>query len=200
MKNIRKEVSIWLQICIIIGIWILVLYFSLPNLEINFEAIKKLPDVISIYVILVIIFDLWAWKLPIFQKWLVPFPNLQGTWEGKINSTWINPKTNKPLKPILALLVIKQSFSSVSCTLHTEESCSYSNTAQISKNDQTGVLELSFNYSNKPKASVRHRSEIHDGAAILKIINGKPLRAEGEYWTSRKTTGDIFLKFKSKKI
>jgi len=48
--------------------------------------------------------------------------------------------------------------------------------------------------------AVRERSEIHDGAAILKIIRKPDFILTGEYWTSRKTRGDIKLKFESREI
>lgn len=50
------------------------------------------------------------------------------------------------------------------------------------------------------KANVRDRSEIHDGAAILKVVIDQEKRLEGEYWTSRKTTGDLSVKFISRKL
>ncbi len=84
--------------------------------------------------------------------------------------------------------------------MYSAESSSWSNTAQISEDDDSGTLRLSYNYTNRPKAAIRERSEIHDGAAILRIIKAPTLTLEGEYWTSRKTTGDMRLIFKSRKI
>ena len=45
----------------------------------------------------------------------------------------------------------------------------------------------------------RDRSAIHDGAAILRFISEPEKSLKGEYWTSRKTTGDINVKFISKR-
>lgn len=83
---------------------------------------------------------------------------------------------------------------------YTDESNSFSNTSQIIEDDESGIFRLSYNYTNRPNASVRDRSAIHDGAAILRVIPGTERKLEGEYWTSRKTTGDIHLKFVSKKV
>ena len=200
MKNIHKEILVWIQLVSFVAIWAAVLFFSRTSLKIEWEAIKKLPDVVTIYVLLVLIFTNWAWRLPIFKGWLVPFPDLQGTWKGTLQSTWIDPATSQKIQPKDVMLVIKQTFSNISCVMYTDESNSFSNTAQINQDDDSGIFRLSYNYTNRSKANVRDRSVIHDGAAILKVITEPEKSLEGEYWTSRKTTGDISVKFISKKL
>jgi len=200
MKNIRKEILVWIQLVSFVAIWAAVLFFSRTSLKIEWEAIKKLPDVVTIYVLLVLIFTNWAWRLPIFKGWLVPFPDLQGTWKGTLQSTWIDPATSQKIQPKDVMLVIKQTFSNISCVMYTDESNSFSNTAQINQDDDSGIFRLSYNYTNRSKANVRDRNAIHDGAAILKVITEPEKSLEGEYWTSRKTTGDISVKFISKKL
>ena len=200
MKNIRKEILVWIQLVSFVAIWAAVLFFSRTSLKIEWEAIKKLPDVVTIYVLLVLIFTNWAWRLPIFKGWLVPFPDLQGTWKGTLQSTWIDPATSQKIQPKDVMLVIKQTFSNISCVMYTDESNSFSNTAQINQDDDSGIFRLSYNYTNRSKANVRDRSVIHDGAAILKVITEPEKSLEGEYWTNRKTTGDISVKFISKKL
>jgi len=200
MKNIRKEIFVWIQLGLFVVIWVAVLLISGSTMEISWDAIKKLPDVVTIYVLLTLLFTKWAWRLPIFSGWLVPLPDLQGTWKGTLQSTWIDPKTNQKIPPKDITLVIRQTFSNISCIMYTDESDSFSNTAQINEDDESGIFRLSYNYTNRPKANIRDRSAIHDGAAILKVIMGTEKKLEGEYWTSRKTTGDISVKFVSKKI
>lgn len=200
MKNIRKEIALWLQVGTFLAVWVAILFFSGIEFRINWEALKKFPEVIAIYSVLHLLFAKWAWRFRIFRGWLVPYPDLEGTWEGTLESTWVDPTTGlrKPAIPIV--LVIKQSFSSISCTMDTQESTSFSNAAQISTDDESGIVRLSYNYTNRPKATVRDRSEIHDGAAILRIVTEPQRALEGEYWTSRKTTGDMRLTFKSRKL
>ncbi|PKN52844.1 MAG: hypothetical protein CVU55_06385 [Deltaproteobacteria bacterium HGW-Deltaproteobacteria-13] len=200
MKNIRKEIKVWLQLGSFVVIWASVLLVSKVPLVIGWEAIKKLPDAITIYVILALIFTKWAWRLPIFKGWLVPFPDIEGTWKGTFQSTWVDSISGQkpPLKEVS--IAIKQTFSNISCLMYTDESDSYSTTAQIIEDDESGVFRLSYNYTNRSRANVRDRSAIHDGAAILKIILEPNKKLEGEYWTSRKTTGDISVKFISKEI
>ena len=69
-------------------------------------------------------------------------PDLQGTWEGELQSTWINPETKQGIPPLKMVLVIRQSFSSVSCTMFTKESESYSRAAQIAVEEGDGCDQL----------------------------------------------------------
>ena len=120
MKSIRKEILVWIQLVTFVIIWVLVLFFSKTDLKIGWEAIKKLPDVVTIYVLLVLVFTNWAWRLLIFRGWLVPFPDLQGTWKGNLQSTWIDPNTNQKISSKDVTLVIKQTFSNISCVMYTD--------------------------------------------------------------------------------
>ena len=174
--------------------------FSEVGADPVWNAIKKIPTVISIDFGLWIIFVRWAWKCRIFQGGLVPFPILEGTWSGLMKSTWVNPATDKTLPPIPFTLVIRQSFLTINCSIFTNESSSISYSADILVDKETNRKQLIYHYANKPQASVRNRSEIHDGTAVLDIIGGKPVEMKGEYWTSRRTTGDIEIKFVSKEL
>ena len=163
-------------------------------------AIKQIPLAISIYAIIGVIFTKWIWRWSPLQGWLIKIPDLQGTWRGELKSDWINPETQKGIDPIPVVLVVRQTFSSIKCTLMTKESTSYSTTADINIVPSGDDLYLTYNYTNRPKAVIRDRSAIHDGASILKIIRKPNKCLEGEYWTSRKTRGDINLIFESKNI
>ena len=80
--------------------------------------------------------------------------------------------------PCLTASYLKRrySFSAISCAVFTQELESYSTAAQVSREDDRGALYLNYNYTNRPKATIRDRSAIHDGAARLRIIS-KPSRS-----------------------
>lgn len=199
MKNLNKSCEIWFYIIPFVISWLLVIQLSDIAPIFDFNAIKKIPDAVMYTGIFYIIFSKYFWKHKIFHKWLVPYPNLQGTWTGVLKSTWINPKTNKSVEPIPVQFCIRQDFENIHISMYTKESSSFSQAARfILESDDT--ISLSYTYSNKPQATVRDRSEIHDGAAYLRIIESKKLRLEGEYWTSRKTTGDIIIQKTSDKL
>jgi len=198
VKNIRREAAICLQLGGFVIIWVLVLLASRAEFRINWEALKRLPEVFTIYSGIHLSFTSWAWRLRIFQGWLVPLPDLQGTWAGTAQTTWSDSTTGQSTAPLPVLLVIRQSFSSVSCVLYSKESSSFSTSAQIVCEENGLPPRLIFTYSNRPRAAVRERSKTHDGAAILRIVEGSPRVLEGDYWTDRKTTGDLGLLFRSR--
>lgn len=204
MEKINHTIRIYAQILTFLIVWwgcvFLVTKVYVPASIDLWIAIKQIPMAVTIYAILVIIFTKWLWSWKFLQGWLIKIPNLQGTWRGELKSDWINPETGKGIDPIPVILVIKQTFSSIKCTLMTKESSSYSTTADINFAPSSEDIYLTYNYTNRPKAIIRDRSTLHDGAAILKIIN-KPGRClEGEYWTNRKTRGEITLFFDSKDL
>ena len=201
MEKINNTIKIHAQIFTFLIIWGAVLLISQSYTTIDlWTAVKQIPQAISIYAIIGIIFTKWLWRWKFLQGWLIKIPDLQGTWRGELKSDWINPETGKGIDPIPMVLVIKQTFSSIKCALMTKESTSYSTTADINVVPNGEDLYLTYNYTNQPKATIQDRSAIHDGASILKIIS-KPNRClEGEYWTSRKTRGDMALTFDSKDL
>jgi hypothetical protein len=198
MKNIRHEIGLWCQAIVFLGIWVILVYVSEPELRITFGAIYEIPHVVFLYTILYLLFTTWAWRWRVFAGWLIPFPYLGGTWRGTIASTWKNPETGIQPAPIQAILVIRHKFDSISCTLFTAESESRSNAAALLLEDGSDRRVLSYNYTNDPRVSVRGRSERHTGAAILKLATQPEMRLTGEYWTSRKTTGEMEFVFESR--
>jgi SMODS-associating 2TM, beta-strand rich effector domain len=197
MDGVRKEVFLWCCIGLMLLLWVLVLVATGTPLKINWDAVKKLPDAITLFVLLSIAFTRWMWRWPIFtfKKWLVRIPDLQGTWDGQFQSTWENPETGKVIEPRRMVLVIRQTFRSISCTMFTAESVSRSRAAQVAVDEETGEVTLSYNYTNRSKATLRNRSPIHDGAAHLEVVSAPKRMLEGEYWTGRCTTGQITLSF-----
>lgn len=200
MESVKKEVLIYMSLGLMLISWVVVLHFTGTPLSINWEAVKKLPDVVTIYVILSFAFTQWLWRLRVFQGWLVRIPVVQGTWEGELQSTWVNPETKQGIPPLKMILVIRQTFTTVSCTLFTKESESFSRAAQIAVDKDTKLISLSYNYTNRSKAVIRHRSPIHDGAAHLRVVTRPPRMLEGEYWTGRCTTGTMKLHFSSDQL
>ncbi len=199
MKNIRHEMAVWGQVIVLVATWAAVLYVTNTPLQINIEALKKLPDVVVVYGILYVLFTRWGWRIPMLQGWLVPFPNLNGTWEGTLRSTWKKPEGSET-PPIPVVLVIRQQFDRINCVIYTQESMSWSTAATLYMDGDDGIKTLSYTYINQPKAAVRDRSSISNGAASLRIADGQDRRLEGEYWTDRKTTGDIEVRFKSTRL
>jgi len=200
MEKVNSTVKIYAQVVCFLVIWALVVLvsdtYSATDL---WPALKQVPTAIVIYALVGIVFVRWGWRWQFLQGWLIKVPDLQGTWRGELKSDWISSETEKRIHPIPITIVIRQTFLSINVTLMTAESSSYSTAADIGSILGGEQLCLTYTYTNRPKAIIRDRSEIHDGAAILKIVT-TPLSLEGEYWTSRKTRGDIEVKLLSRKL
>jgi predicted small integral membrane protein len=172
-----------------------IIFLITQNLDsINFtKALSHISTAISVNIILWLIFIKWLWKCKIFYPWLVPFPNLSGEWEGTLLSNY----KNKSLEPIPTSVKIEQNFFNIQIKITTGESTSYSTGATFDIDTERGLQRLFYSYQNTPKRSVRERSEIHYGTTLLSFDGFKISEMDGEYWTSRETTGEIELKRKN---
>ncbi len=200
MKNLKIQNFIWPFVIISILAWVIVLQISHIKIGISWNALKALQTVVAVDLLIWLFFYHIGWRLKIFQKWLVPFPVLCGTWKGKIVTAWTDPTSKKVPDPIEATLVIKQSFLTTSCIIYTKEMRSDSNASNFLIDPESGCVRLIYSYHSVPKASVRDRSAIHYGTAMLEFIKeGKKRVLKGSYWTDRKTTGDLEFEFYNKK-
>ncbi|CAG1769859.1 hypothetical protein BAC3_00603 [uncultured bacterium] len=201
MEKVNNTIKIYVQIITFLLIWgVVILAFEKYTPLDLWLAIKRIPLAISVYAFFGFVFIKWLWRWDLLQGWLIRVPDLQGTWRGELKSDWIDPITGKGIEPIPIVLVIKQTFSDIKCISMTKESTSYSTTAAFNSIHGTDDLYLTYNYTNRPLTTIRERSAIHDGAAILKIIKKPRQSLKGEYWTNRKTKGEMTLYFDSKNL
>ena len=176
------------------GTYIILFLITQDLKSIDFQkALSHISTTISINIVIWILFIRWGWKLKIFYPWLVPFPNLSGQWTGFIKSNW----KEKSLEPIATEVTIIQTFFNVQVRIKTGESRSYSIGASFDIDQDRGQQQIFYSYLNTPRPGVRERSEIHYGSTVLNFEGFKVTEMEGEYWTSRKTTGEIKLTKKS---
>ena len=141
-----------------------------------YDILGYTGDSIAVAAIIMAGYEKIFWKINPLEK----TPVLKKKYWGKIFSTYEQIEKN-------ATLMIKQTLLSISISVITEESKSESICASIEKIN--GEWKLSYTYLNTPKASVRNRSAIHYGTALLCVDNNKKL--EGQYYTDRNTTGDM---------
>ena len=131
-----------------------------------------------------------AWKSKLFRNWLVLIPNINGVWNGKLQSDWVDPTTNEKFPPIDVVLTIKQSLFKTSCMLNTNESSSHSITSAFLIDPESQVCRLIYAYQNDPKQTLRNQSRIHYGTATLDVKdNNNVISLEGNYFTGRGSSG-----------
>ena len=195
MKNINLRNSLFLLIGISAGIFFaLVKIQQVPELNV-INIAKLIPQIVTFDLILIWCFSSFWWKYRIFKGWLVPFPNLNGTWKGFIQTTWVDPITNSRPDPIPAILTIKQSFFTISCVMRTAEMTSRSITSSFILDKDSQRKQLLYSYDSNPAQTVKERSPQHYGTMIFDIIETPTKKLKGEYWAGRKTTGQIEMSF-----
>lgn len=158
------------------------------------EVMRLIPTVATIDGLAYAVFAKWLWRWRALQGWLVPFPDLNGTWTGSILSEWTD-ESGRRAKPIPVMLTIEQRFAGMSCVMRTAEmeSRSYAESLSVDPNDQ--VKRLCYTYTSRPKQALRDRSTPHDGTIVFSLTGTPVDRLEGEYWTQRGTRGTVSLRF-----
>jgi len=169
-------------------VWCILIVFAIRcllswnDLINNFSAYNLFGyagESISITTILVVAYEHWLWKFNPLEE----IPILFNKYDGFLISSYNNSK--RPIK-----LEIKQTLLTTSIILISGESKSKSMSSSI--DEILGEKLLTYCYLNTPNSSVRYRSEIHYGTAMICVDN--PQELKGHYYTDRKTIGDIELK------
>ena len=195
MKNLNRQRFVW------VGFVAFAFCFAALAL-VNGSSITDLYTVLRIayktipaILLMCGIFVTWGWKWRIFRGWLVPFPDLNGLWRGTLQTTWVDPATLRIPSPIDVTLAIKQSFVRISCVMRTDQMNSRSFLADFWLDGDEQIRKLGYCYFSTPRQSVREQSAPHQGTVIFEIVGSPPSRLRGEYWTDRKTTGEVELVF-----
>ena len=155
----------------------------------------------SIAVLLVIVlwgaWDRWLWRASVFQRMQFVPPRISGTWKGELRSYWTDPDTKARPPKKDAYLVIKQTFSSVSVMLLTDESQSQSQSVLAKA---TKINGLSYLYLNEPEMAADEGSHMHRGAAMFRLSDTPVAMLRGRYWTDRETKGELVFKERHPKL
>jgi hypothetical protein len=196
MKYLNRKIFIWLIILLSVGFYLLYLLCFPITEKTILNYLKPITTVVTFDAIILLLFEKWIWKCKFLHSWLVPFPNLNGTWKGYIKSNWIDPVTNKKPDPIPVILTIRQSFLHISCVMRTKEMESRNFISGFNIDENNQILRLVYSYISVPEQSIRDRSPQHKGTMSFDIIkdNGQIILI-GNYWTERQTTGKVELTF-----
>jgi hypothetical protein len=196
MKNLNGRRFAFVIFAVFVLCFILVSLTSgkaVDNLwSVLITAYKSIPLVLLVAGL----FVTYGWRFKIFRGWLVPFPDLNGTWQGVIQTTWRDLATGEIPGPIPVVLTIKQSFIRISCVMRTTEMTSRSCLADFWLDRDEQIRKLGYSYSSTPLPSVINRSQPHEGTIIFEIIGNPVSKLKGTYWTSRQTTGEVVLAYR----
>ena len=189
-KTLLYATAIIISVVFVVGSWITT---GTPNISL----LRFFSIAVLICSVLFLLWDQWAWKLGIFQRLPGVTRDISGTWETTLESFWIDPKTKKSQAPKTVYLVIRQTSSSASVTLISNESKSQSSLARVIKEDGSWLIH--YIYTNEPQVDLRARSPIHHGSGVLSIVGNPAERIAGSYWTDRDSKGKLSLNRKSTK-
>lgn len=146
-----------------------------------------ISETISLTALLLWMFNNWLWKFKWINKITGNIPVLDGDYSGYLISTYDSRKKKRDLE-----VSIKQTYLKTIVKTKTKESSSISLDASFWTIDED--VRLIYTFFNEPKATFRQRSDMHYGTAELHVVSHNEL--EGNYYTDRKTTGEIVLKRK----
>lgn len=197
MKTINWENALYVILILAAFMTIINWFFSGKTLSIKFVIDSKSLSVTCISIVCALFCTVF-WKAPIFKKWLVLIPDLNGKWDGSIESDWINPETNEVVAPIKTEIMIKQSLFKISCVMKTGDMRSDSISADFNIDDANQKYQLVYIYMSVPKQNKQAGSPIHYGSMMFDFEDNYNVeQMSGNYWTGRKTCGHISVeKFK----
>lgn len=176
-SNERKLVPLFLVIVGVLSAWLL--NRVLEGLQFGLPWWVDAPSVVGFYAVFYTAFDRCLWRMPILRRiGLVKVPDLHGTWEGRIASSFDAHATKYD-----ATIGIRQSWARISIDLRTPDSRSHSLTAAILTEDQNAIM-ISYEYLNEPMLNAKATMHTHRGTARFTLTPDSQT-LEGEYYTGR---------------
>ncbi len=117
-------------------------------------------------------------------------PDLTGTWRVELKSSYKSP-AGDAVPAVKAYAVVRQTYSTLSIRLMTEQSESHLVASSVDQNAD-GTTFIYGVYQSDPSILLRSKvSEIHYGSFKYKVIGCPPSEVIGHYWTDRSTNGSI---------
>jgi hypothetical protein len=155
--------------------------------------LKPAGAVMAVVVLLLLVFDRWAWRL--LPHSITKRPDIHGTWRAELHYQWPD-ETPTQTKP--CYLTVRQTYSTVTVDMHFDISDSRSCSAAIVC--VNGRYSLWWNYWSAANTLQRDDNPPHRASAELVISLTPRLRLEGDYWTERKTRGRVITSGRSRRL
>jgi hypothetical protein len=181
-RQIIQLVAAVVVIVFAVGIWA-------SGDDVKAEWLRFFSAAVLVAATVLALWERVLWKWPAAQRMKSVPRNVGGTWKGTLTSYWVDPATGQPPPPKPAYLVVRQTASTVSAALLTDESRSRSSFGVVTILD--GAASLDYMYLNRPDPSVEHRSRMHHGSTSLDITGRPATRLRGRYWTDRDSKGEL---------
>jgi hypothetical protein len=82
--------------------------------------------------------------------------------------------------------------------MRTKEMASRSYLADFWLDGDEQVSMLGYVYTSEPSLKVADRSQPHHGTMVFEILGNGTTELKGQYWTTRKTTGEVNLTLRTR--
>ena len=191
MKIDRFHIAAFVAIAALVW-WITLTCQGTP---VTWEHGRPFTAVVSVLVIIRLLFDRFLWHCPCFHGGVVKRPDLRGTWEVVLKSSYIDPITAKCSADISCYVGVEQTLSELKMHLMTPKSESWSIASHVRPSPSGNGYQVICFYTNEPNIHLRHKriSEMHNGALIIDThgCGVRPDRLTAKYWTDRKTVGTM---------
>jgi hypothetical protein len=180
---------------IISAVFLVAVWITTGSIEAGF--LRFFSGAVFVCSIMLFVWDNWIWKWSLFQAIPKVTRDISGTWETTLESFWKDPVTGKSPAPKTVYVVIRQTSSTASVTLISNESKSKSSLSRVVKEGDSWILH--YIYTNESRLDLRIVSPIHHGSGVLSIVGSPAKRIIGSYWTDRESRGNLSLLNRSKK-
>ena len=144
------------------------------------------------------LWDRFLWRIALAQRIAGVPRDVRGTWKGTLTSFWQDPTGGEAPSPKTVYLVVRQTSTTVSVVLFTDELRSNSTLARVQSSN--GLLSLNYLYVGRPESRLEDRSRMHNGSASLDIAGLPATRLRGRYWTDRDSRGELEFSDRSSKL
>lgn len=188
----QSHIKIFIGVTLFLAflVWLTSYFFQGFDI-ISFSSLKSFFASFSFVSLFWLVYFKWAWRWPYLRK-IMYKPDLGGTWLGHFESNWKNPKGYKN-PPKKFVLVVRQSWLSVSIRAFTENQKTHSYIESFIFDEDKGSKILAYLYSEKES---RSEYSSRQGAAELELSEGGATRVlEGHFWTISGTQGFVRVKF-----
>jgi hypothetical protein len=191
-----SKIQVQVVLAVAVLAWAVMLFVEGVHLKAAY--LKPYSVVVTVVVIGMILFDRWLWRIPPMPR-LLRCPVISGTWKGTIQSSWKDPATQERIDPVVAYFAIRQTYSTISLRMLSEESRSESLVAALERRVNS-IPRLTSTYENTPGVLIQDQSRIHHGALLLEVHGMPANRLTGWYWTDRDTKGEVVLRQHTHKV
>ena len=191
MKIDRFHIAAFVAIAALVW-WVTLVFQGTP---VTWEHAMPFSVVVCALGLFAFVFDRFLWRFRLFHGWLIKRPDLRGTWDVVLKSSYIDPITAKCSAEIYCYVGVEQTLSELKMHLMTPKSESWSIASHVSPSPSGNGYQVICFYTNEPNIHLRHKriSEMHNGTLIIDT-HGSGVRPESltaKYWTDRKTVGTM---------